>query len=205
MLEIKRAFWGNVDLIKAFWENNQLWGGVCYLLGSKLHLLIAQKIRTNVKYYRRVLRKKSTGRRGVLSICATFWDQNHDWLSAKKLEKNVLRKNKSNWGRGEGGGGWAFWTPLGIKITSYMIIGNKSKKCSILWPLFEKKIAFLENFVPLFWIIGIKITLDYWAKKSKKCSISWALFEKKIVFLENCLPLFLDQASLGTKSQLIIG
>ena len=48
--------------------------------------------------------KKSKGGR-VLSICGSLWDQNHNWLSAKKLEKMP-----------RGRGSWAFVTPFGLKI-----------------------------------------------------------------------------------------
>ena len=91
----------------AFWEQIlRLW----HIFGVKSHLGVwafvshfrikfaldnRPKVGKNAQYYIRVLRK---------NVCGSFWDQNHNWLSNKKVEK-MLDIIFAFWEKNGGGGG----------------------------------------------------------------------------------------------------
>ena len=77
---------------------------------------------------------------GILSICGTSWDENHNWLSAKKLER-MLDIICAYWGKiidpREGRGG-------GLRICTQPLLGSKSQL--IIGKQVEKTLDFIDAF-----------------------------------------------------------
>ena len=100
VLSICGTFWDTVDhQPKNRGKFSILWARVgkknrlslehlLHLLGSKskirITLIIGQKSGENSSNYSCVLKKN----RVVLCSCGTFWDQNHTWLSNKKVDES---------------------------------------------------------------------------------------------------------------------
>ena len=91
-----------------------------YLWGSKSLLIIDQKSREVAGCYRRVLSKNATieggggssFRGGVWSSCCILGQQNHNWLSAKKVEMiRIITR--------------AFWVFRKIYMTHKSIVQSK--------------------------------------------------------------------------------
>ena len=151
--------------------------------------------------------KIDLGSGGVLWIYGSFWDQNHSWLSAKKLEKILdIRgtlggggkpqliigqerfeiKNQLSVGRGVLSKCGIFWDPNHNWFSE-----KKSGKCLILHfltYLADNQVGWVQNWIS---VKKVKKILDNISRVLRKKSTfrgSWAFV-----------------ALLGSKSQLIIG
>ena len=180
------ATWG-LSICGIFWDQNHTWllaknrknaryykarleKIIKFRLGSKLHLIIGQKIRKNAwyswwfwakiqenaQYYFRLLapfgikiKLDYWPKNGV--IFGTFWDQNRTWLLAKKKSRND----------------WYYRRVLRNKINSksHQLIGHKNRKMID---------------ITFFCQIGQKLT-TFWQKIVIFCFLSWVFYS---VFLK---------------------
>ena len=127
MLNVIGKFWEKFEFRGVFGikitlddrpKNASNWrgGAFVHLFGSKSHSIIGKKVETMLD----IIVASWEKNRPVLSICGTFYDQNHNWLSAKKVEKMLdiigafWEKNSFESG---GGGLEPLWHLLGTKIS----------------------------------------------------------------------------------------